>query len=58
MLETMDESDRKDGSNGRGLDNSLEIEHVCEPDRAAMLAALRVLLGLPKRLPGTEMDRR
>ena len=42
--------------NGR-LDNSLEIEHVYEPDRIAMLAALRVVLGLPKRLPDAETER-
>jgi hypothetical protein len=36
------------------LDNSLVIEHVYEPDRDAMLAALRSVLGLPKKLAGDE----
>ncbi len=35
-----------------GLANSLQVERHCNPDRNAMLAALRVVLGLPKRLPG------
>ena len=34
------------------LDNPFVIEHVYEPDRDAMVAALRVVLGLPKRLAG------
>ncbi len=33
----------------RSLANELVIEHKCEPDRDAMLAALRVVLGLPGR---------
>lgn len=42
---------------GRALDNSLPIEHVYEPDREAMLAALRVVLGLPKVLPSRNPSR-
>jgi hypothetical protein len=32
------------------LDNCLELERMYAPDREAMLAALRVALGLPKVL--------
>ena len=34
------------------LARPLEIEHVYVPDREAMAAALRVVLGLPRILPG------
>ena len=34
-----------------GLDTGLVIERVYDPDRNAMLAALRVVLGLPKAPP-------
>ena len=34
------------------LAKPLEIEHVFVPDREAMAAALRVVLGLPRILPG------
>jgi hypothetical protein len=33
------------------FDNSLHIERMYVPDKPAMLAALRVVLGLPKQLP-------
>lgn len=35
-----------------GLANTLAVERNYQPDREAMLAALRVLLGLPKTPPG------
>jgi hypothetical protein len=35
----------------RRLARPLELERVWAPDREAMLAALRVALGLPKQLP-------
>ena len=34
-----------------GLAKVLEVELIYVPDRQAMLAALRVVLGLPKRPP-------
>jgi len=34
------------------LAKPLDIEHVYVPDREAMAAALRVVLGLPRVLPG------
>ena len=34
----------------RRLDNPLRIRAIYDADREAMLAALRVVLGLPKRL--------
>ena len=33
------------------LDTPLAIERTYDPDESAMLAALRVVLGLPKQLP-------
>ncbi|MFH1485677.1 MAG: hypothetical protein ABIH46_06375, partial [Chloroflexota bacterium] len=36
---------------GRRLDFRLQVERHYTPDRTAMLAALRVVLGLPKVLP-------
>ena len=33
----------------RALDNRPKIERSCVPDEGAMLAALRVVLGLPKQ---------
>jgi len=39
----------------RRLDNSLHIERHYDPDKPAMLAALRVVLGLPKQLPDMGM---
>jgi len=40
----------KDASRRRkGLAKSLAVERVYTPDREAMRAALRVVLGLPKR---------
>ena len=41
-----------------GLDTKLRIERIYDADREAILAALRIVLGLPTRLLGTEMDRR
>lgn len=35
----------------RGLDKPLETERAWIPDREAMAAALRVVLGLPAQLP-------
>jgi hypothetical protein len=35
----------------QGVDNRLPVERVYDPDRNAMLAALRVVLGLPKTPP-------
>ena len=35
----------------KGLANSLAIERYYAPDRNAMLAALRIVLGLPKVPP-------
>lgn len=35
------------------LANTLEVERYYDADRKAMLAALRVVLWLPKPLPGT-----
>ena len=35
-----------------GLANSLQVERNYTPDRNAMLAALRVVLGLPRVPPG------
>jgi len=42
---------RKSPANSRrmGLANSPEVVRVYDPDREAMRAALRVVLGLPKR---------
>jgi hypothetical protein len=34
-----------------GLAKALDIERACVPDREAMLAALRVVLGLPRDIP-------
>lgn len=42
----MDRSNAK-----KGLDNTLALERYYEADREAMLAALRVVLGLPKVPP-------
>ncbi len=36
-----------------GLAKRLQVERHCNPDRNAMLAVLRLVLGLPKRLPGS-----
>ena len=36
---------------GARLDNRLVVERVWTPDRNAMLAALRIVLGLPKTPP-------
>lgn len=45
-------SGRRVGGQPRGrLARPLEIERVCAPDREAMLAALRVVLDLPRQLP-------
>lgn len=33
-----------------------QVEHDYEPDRQAMLAALRVVLGLPRVIPSTGSD--
>lgn len=35
----------------RRLARPLDIERLYDPDREAMLAALRVVLGLPRQLP-------
>ena len=35
------------------LANPIRVERNYRPDRKAMLAALRVVLGLPKPLPGS-----
>ena len=35
----------------RGLAKTLVIERICQPDGTAMVAALRVVLGLPKTPP-------
>ena len=39
------------------LDNGLQIQRIYDADREAMRAALRVALGLPKRLAGDEQCR-
>lgn len=39
------------------LARPLQIERSCAPDREAMLAALRVALGLPRALPRHEAQR-
>ena len=39
------------GTNGSSPQKSPEIQRVHEPDRQTMLAALRVVLGLPKQVP-------
>jgi len=45
----------KDASHRRkGLANSPEVERVYTPDREAMIAALRVALGLPRALPSRQ----
>ena len=36
----------------RGLATTVQLERYYRPDRDAMLAALRVVLGLPKAPPG------
>jgi hypothetical protein len=36
---------------GRRLARTLELERVYDPDRDAMVAALRVVLDLPRQLP-------
>lgn len=36
---------------GDQLANTLQIERTCTPDQKAMLAALRVVLGIRKPLP-------
>jgi hypothetical protein len=38
----------------RPLDKSFAIERICDADREAMLAALRVVLGLPRRIKEAE----
>lgn len=64
-----DDNNRKTGNSNagdpspkrkaEGLANSLQVERSYTPDRNAMLAALRVVLGLPKVPPGrTEELRR
>jgi len=35
----------------KAVDLALRVERTCQPDREAMLAALRVALGLPKAPP-------
>jgi hypothetical protein len=42
---------RPGAANPGRLARPLELEHLYAPDREAMLAALRVVLGLPKQLP-------
>ncbi len=44
---------RPRGKPGR-LARPLELERTCTPDREAMLAALRVVLGLPRVIPKTD----
>ena len=44
----------REANGGRRLDNPLAIERIYDADREAMKAALRVVLGLPKRLPGDD----
>jgi hypothetical protein len=39
------------------LAKPLDIEHVFVPDREAMAAALRVVLGLPRVLPASPVGR-
>ena len=41
-------------SRAKGLANTLVVERSYTPDREAMLAALRVALGLPKALPSRQ----
>ncbi len=48
---------RAEGRPGR-LARPLRIERACDPDREAMLAALRVALGLPRAFPAGERQRR
>jgi len=36
------------------LDDSLRLDRTWSPDKPAMLAALRVVLGLPRRVPETD----
>ena len=38
----------------RGLANAPVVERVYDPDREAMIAALRVVLGLPRALPSRQ----
>ena len=50
----MSERPRDVGNNGR--QPPTHIERSYQPDHLAMLAALRVVLGLPKRLPQLTPD--
>ncbi len=40
------------------LANTLRVERNYVPDRKAMLVALRVVMGLPRTLPGRGQERR
>jgi len=44
--------DSREPDENEGLANSLKVERTYTPDRNAMLAALRVVLGFPKVPPG------
>ena len=55
MGQVMMQDDKIQKNGRKPLDNPFAIEHVYKPDRDAMLAALRIVLGLPKRL--VESDR-
>jgi hypothetical protein len=46
-----DPSPRLGTTGQRPLARPLDIEHVFAPDHEAMVAALRVVLGLPRQLP-------
>ena len=48
-------SDRPLDADGRGLP-PLQVERLYQPDRLAMLAALRVVLGLPRVIPNVGDD--
>ena len=47
----VDDARHGTGNGSEGLANSLEVERMYAPDREAMRAALRAVLGLPKRPP-------
>ena len=51
MGQVMMQDDKIQKNGRKPLDNHLHIERIYDADREAMLAALRVVLGLPKARP-------
>ena len=53
-MEAMSNGSQKVG--GSRAQSPLRVERLHQPDRLAMLSALRVILGLPKQLPEITPD--